>query len=40
MPIYFQYRDPLIDVLDNAVEVCQPGHDFPRLLHLASSNFR
>jgi len=37
MTICFQYGDPVIDVLHYIVEVRQPGHDFPRLLHLASS---
>jgi hypothetical protein len=32
MTICFQFGDPLIDVLDYIVEVCQPGHDLPRLL--------
>jgi hypothetical protein len=37
MKICFQYRDPLIGVLDYIVEVRQLGHDFPPLLYLASS---
>jgi hypothetical protein len=37
MTIYFQYCDPLIDVLNYIVQVRQPGHDFPRLLYLPGS---
>lgn len=30
---WFQYRDPLIEVLDYIVEVRLPGHDFSRLVY-------
>ena len=30
---WFQYRDPLIEVLDYILEVRLPGHDYSRLVY-------